>query len=1475
MKHFSSSVLLLCLGVSGLIAGCGGGGSNNGGSGGNGSGGGTQVTAPTVTSISPTTAPAGSAALTLTVNGTGFTSSTTIQVGGAADVTKYVSATQVTATVEPAQMVNGGDFAVIAANGSVSSAASPAVNLEITNPAPTITDVLPAKIATGSASLTVTVTGTGFVPATVINVNGTARTTIFVSSTQVSVLLTAADVASSGNLSLTAVNAAPGGGTSAAATLAVANPAPNISTLSPNPVLASASTPPTITVTGTGFVSASTVQVNGSNRATTYVSATQLTFQLTAADQSTAVQRVAVTVVNPTPGGGTSVIPRTLTILQPLPTPVISQISPTQFVVGSGNTTITVTGTNMVEQGPGGLLSLAGSIAWNGTPLQTQILEITGAPGSSSSPPAFVTAPVPASLLASIGTASITFVSTVATPATSNALQVSIINPPAPTLTSISPASGPTNTAASVTLYGTGFTSTSTVAVNGVIVPSTYGNSGQLTATIPAASVAVPGNASITVTTPAPGGGTTSPLSYTAYVAIPNNDIAYNAADGLIYASVPGASVPGTVQSGMGNSVIGIDPVTGNVMRTIWVGSQPNQLALSADGKQLFVGLDGAGAVAQVDLTTGKPVNQFTIGGGAQANSPIYTATSLAAVPGEPNSVAVLASSGVITIYDSGVARAKNSSSLPNGYFGYSIAFGSSASTLYASTGNVEALTVDSTGITAGTVLYANGTSGIMQYDNGRLYLPTGVVLNASSGALQGTFYATADATAQGPVVSDSTLGRAFIANQSYTSTGNAILAFNESTFDPAGSISYNTANNSGYYGGSSRIIRWGQNGVALTSQQVLYIFQSPVVKDISSSPADLSIALTAPATAATGSEVSYVATVTNNGPNSASGATVALNLDASLILDSVTASQGSCGAGSSFVCNLGALAKGATATVTVTAKSTAAGTLNASATADSVSYDPTADNNQATASTTVTGDQYSAVPSISAISPNLVQAGSSDFTLTVTGSGFNAGSTVNLGTTALTTTYVSATQLTATVAASAVASYGWSPVTVANPTPGGGSSQVAPLTVYGLVNVPANSILFDPFSQQIYASVPSAATTLTGNSIVSINPVTGSVGKPVLVGSEPNAITETSDGNYLYAALTGANSIAQFNLLSQKLTATIPVTATGGGGTTGSVTPTWLAAMPGSDTTLAVDIANGWNNFGIFDISGNTGSFRTNYSGYYDGIDPVFADATHLYAYNGEFYRYTVDANGLTDQDGWTLNGLGGSAGSLQLANGIVYGGSGGIIDPRTTPPTQLATLPPIDFYQSGISAGGVGAVPDASTHKDFLMLENAAGTWEYALARYDTTTYLPEVVLPLPTTLYSIETNWNMLRWGQDGLALLAGVSVASGSESTSEVILLRGPFVTPQLLGTNSAATLTSSSVSSIAHGSGNTVLTLTGSNFAPGVAVAWNGNYRTTTIVDATHVTVAIPASDLAAAGSASVVATNPGAAASSALTVTIN
>jgi hypothetical protein len=81
--------------------------------------------------------------------------------------------------------------------------------------------------------------------------------------------------------------------------------------------------------------------------------------------------------------------------------------------------------------------------------------------------------------------------------------------------------------------------------------------------------------------------------------------------------------------------------------------------------------------------------------------------------------------------------------------------------------------------------------------------------------------------------------------------------------------------------------------------------------------------------------------------------------------------------------------------------------------------------------------------PIISSTSPAFASAGGAAFTLTVTGTGFTANSTVYWGTSALVTTFGSATQLTAQVPATDVTTAGTTTaITVVTPTPGGGTSN-------------------------------------------------------------------------------------------------------------------------------------------------------------------------------------------------------------------------------------------------------------------------------------------------------------------------------------------------------------------------------------------------------------------------------------------------
>ena len=90
-------------------------------------------------------------------------------------------------------------------------------------------------------------------------------------------------------------------------------------------------------------------------------------------------------------------------------------------------------------------------------------------------------------------------------------------------------------------------------------------------------------------------------------------------------------------------------------------------------------------------------------------------------------------------------------------------------------------------------------------------------------------------------------------------------------------------------------------------------------------------------------------------------------------------------------------------------------------------------------------------VPFITNISPLSVAAGGSNFTLTVNGANFVSASTVNWGSTALTTTYVSAKQLTATVPSNLIASGGTGWITASSP--GAPQSNVVYLPVASSVS--------------------------------------------------------------------------------------------------------------------------------------------------------------------------------------------------------------------------------------------------------------------------------------------------------------------------------------------------------------------------------------------------------------------------------------
>jgi uncharacterized repeat protein (TIGR01451 family) len=120
---------------------------------------------------------------------------------------------------------------------------------------------------------------------------------------------------------------------------------------------------------------------------------------------------------------------------------------------------------------------------------------------------------------------------------------------------------------------------------------------------------------------------------------------------------------------------------------------------------------------------------------------------------------------------------------------------------------------------------------------------------------------------------------------------------------------------------------------------------------------ADLSLSMAdSPDPVAAGTVLTYHLTVTNNGPNIATGATLADTLSSKLIYQSATPSQGSCTkVATTVTCDLGAIAGHDSATVDIMVIATTAGVTTNTANANANEADPNASNNSATATTTVT----------------------------------------------------------------------------------------------------------------------------------------------------------------------------------------------------------------------------------------------------------------------------------------------------------------------------------------------------------------------------------------------------------------------------------------------------------------------------------------------------------------------------------------
>ena len=106
-------------------------------------------------------------------------------------------------------------------------------NAIVENPVPAISSLSPSSLPAGSPPQTLTINGSGFLASSTVTFNGTGRAATYIGSSQLTIALTSADLATAGSYPVVVSNPVPGGGTSAAASFNVTSTTPVIVNVSP------------------------------------------------------------------------------------------------------------------------------------------------------------------------------------------------------------------------------------------------------------------------------------------------------------------------------------------------------------------------------------------------------------------------------------------------------------------------------------------------------------------------------------------------------------------------------------------------------------------------------------------------------------------------------------------------------------------------------------------------------------------------------------------------------------------------------------------------------------------------------------------------------------------------------------------------------------------------------------------------------------------------------------------------------------------------------------------------------------------------------------------------------------------------------------------------------------------------------------------------------------------------------------------
>jgi len=419
-------------------------------------------------------------------------------------------------------------------------------------------------------------------------------------------------------------------------------------------------------------------------------------------------------------------------------------------------------------------------------------------------------------------------------------------------------------------------------------------------------------------------------------------DLVYDAAANRLILSI------GAGNGGPTNGLDVLNPITGVVESFTPLGTRPTKLARSGDGQFLYVSLPDPAVVRRLTLPALLSNLQFPLGGEV-----IYGVTypwfagELVVLPDQPNAVAVsrVRQAGPLAgefnqgvgIFDNGVLRSNVTGTCR---CTYALEF-AGAGTLSASRGDgtIDKLVVDTNGVVlAQSATLARNSpelsaaSGLMYAAAGRVFDPVSLQhLGAFSGADTGV-----------TVAADEANHRVFFVARSGANW--ALNGYDTRTFSQLGSILLTNVS-----GTPAGLLRWGTDGLAFrTTGGQLFLVRTRMLD--TGATADLAVTQTRSTSAVTTNQfVTFTATVTNVGVASAASVRFTNTFSGASVLTNVTASSGNCTvAGGTVTCDLGTLATGQGAVVSLSALSSSNGVITSLASANTTANETVFTNNTA-----------------------------------------------------------------------------------------------------------------------------------------------------------------------------------------------------------------------------------------------------------------------------------------------------------------------------------------------------------------------------------------------------------------------------------------------------------------------------------------------------------------------------------------------